>query len=203
MKKGRMQRISLFAMMIILVSGCNPKSLKEMIRDWRGQLTPPPAAAVVEQYIPTTFSVAITQVGQPKPMSNIAGAYITDDYGKVVVEYQMSGQTGEPIRIYAIKFGSDTFAKSYWNKFRDLIQGDPEKEKYRGYTTKNAWLYFEHKSKNYAMSARLIGFAVFAIEVPRSYPDYERLTMSLDSDMIAHFKALQAKASGEGATTGS
>jgi hypothetical protein len=177
-------------LVVLALSGCNPKSVKEWFKDWRGQVQPPPGDAKVEDYIPSSFSVSLTQIGEPKPMSNVAGTYITDDYGKIVVEYQLSGQTGQPIRIYAIKFGTETLAKGYWNKFRDNIQGDASKEKYRGYTTKNGYLYYEHTSKNYAMVARFIGVSFYAIEVPRTYPDYEKTAMAIDADMLAHFKAL-------------
>jgi hypothetical protein len=178
---------------VLVVCGCNPRSAKELIRDWRGQIQPPPSAATAEEYIPATFSVALTQIGQPKPMTNVAGTYITDDYGKAVIEYQLSGQTGSPIRIYAIKFGTDTLAKGYWNKFRDMIQGKTDKAKYRSYTTKNAYLYYEDESGNTAMAARIIGVAFYAVQVPRTYADYEKTVVALDNDILAHFKSLRAK----------
>lgn len=203
MKRGKLIRPCLCVGFVIsLVTACSPKSVKELIKDWQGQVKPPPGSAQVVEYFPTTFSVPLTPIGEPKPMSNVAGTYITDDYGKLTIEYQLSGQSGDPIRIYAVKFGSDTLGKGFWNKFRDNIQADPDKQKYRSYTTKNAYLYYEHGTKNYAMVARLIGIAFYAIQVPRNYPDYESTALKLDADLLAHFRALQQKLESSGESGG-
>ena len=177
------------SLLLIVLTSCNPRVMKEMLAEWKGERIPPPDALSAKDYFPKSFSVSLTLLEEKEMINTLEGIVLENFASSVRRKYALAGKMGasNPIIITTAKFYSEDAARGNWYRFTNALEDFiPERTNFALRRGRTYFLTLEEPNKRIII-ARLLAWAMYHISVPTEIENARQIIETLDSDFLQHF----------------